>query len=156
MSRSSRSVSIVLQSKDCSTSRNRHMNLRITLSAALAAASLVVVPASAAPKTDLRVGMAAQDVGQLDPHRAVSTIDRTVVAWLYNGLVRFKPGTMDPTQIEPDLAEKWESSADKLDWTFHLRRGVKFHGDFGDLTADDVVFSLKRASEAKTSAFSAD
>ena len=132
------------------------MKLRLALSAALTAAILVAVPASAAPKTDLKIGMAAQDVGQLDPHRAVSTIDRTVVAWMYNGLVRFVPGTMDPSQIEPDLAEKWESSADKLDWTFHLRRGVKFHGDFGELTADDVVFSLKRASEAKTSAFSAD
>ena len=51
------------------------MKLRVTLSAALAAATLIAVPASAAPKTDLRVGMAAQDVGQLDPHRAVSTID---------------------------------------------------------------------------------
>src|SRR5439155_14331070 len=156
MSRSSRSVSIVSRRTDYSTSRDRDMKLRVTLRAALAAATLVAMPASAAPKTDLRVGMAAQDVGQLDPHRAVSTIDRTVVAWMYNGLVRFKPGTMDPTQIEPDLAEKWESSTDKLDWTFHLRRGVKFHGDFGELTADDVVFSLRRASEAKTSAFSAD
>jgi len=132
------------------------MTLRITLSAAIAAATIVAIPARAAPRTDLKVGMAAQDVGQLDPHRAVSTIDRTVVAWIYNGLVRFKPGAMDPAQIEPDLAEKWESSSDKLDWTFHLRHDVKFHGDFGELTADDVVYSLKRASDAKASAFSAD
>src|ERR1700751_4470015 len=148
MSRSNRSVSIVSRRTDHSTSRDRDMKPRLTLSAALAAATLIAVPASAAPKTDLKVGMAAQDVGPLDPPSAVSTIDHRVVAWMYNGLVRFKSGTMDPTQIEPDLAEKWESSADKLDWTFHLRRGVKFHGDFGDLTADDVVLSLKRASEA--------
>src|SRR5215468_9719518 len=111
MSRSSRSVSIASRRTDHSTSRDRDMKLRITLSVSLAAVALIAVPASAAPKTDLKVGMAAQDVGQLDPHRAVSTIDRTVVAWMYSGLVRFKPGTMDPAQIEPDLAEKWESSA---------------------------------------------
>jgi peptide/nickel transport system substrate-binding protein len=104
----------------------------------------------------LRVGMAAQDVGRLDPHFAVSTIDRVVVAWMFNGLVRFKPGSIDPSEIEPDLAERWESSADGRGWTFHLRRGVQFHGGFGELTADDVVFSLRKAGTAASSAFSAD
>ncbi|NKC30807.1 ABC transporter substrate-binding protein [Falsiroseomonas selenitidurans] len=104
----------------------------------------------------LRVGMAAQDVGRLDPHFAVSTIDRVVVAWMFNGLVRFKPGSIDPALIEPDLAERWESSADGKTWTFHLRRGVQFHGGFGEMTADDVVFSLRKAGTAASSAFAAD
>jgi len=104
----------------------------------------------------LRVGMAAQDVGRLDPHFAVSTIDRVVVAWMFSGLVRFKPGSIDPAEIEPDLAERWETSADGRTWTFHLRRGVRFHGDFGELTADDVVFSLRRSGNPQSSAFSAD
>src|SRR4029079_18302231 len=39
---------------------------------------------------------------------------------------------------------------------FHLRKGVKFHGDYGTLAAEDVVFSLKRAADSKTSSFSAD
>jgi len=104
----------------------------------------------------LRVGMAAQDVGRLDPHFAVSTIDRVVVAWMFNGLVRFKPGSIDPAEIEPDLAERWESSADGKTWTFHLRRGVQFHGGFGELTAEDVVFSLRKSGTAATSAFAAD
>ena len=104
----------------------------------------------------LRVGMAAQDVGRLDPHFAVSTIDRVVVAWMFSGLVRFPPGTIDPSRMEPDLAESWESSADGRTWTFRLRRGVQFHGGFGEMTADDVVFSLRKAGTAATSAFSAD
>ncbi len=111
---------------------------------------------SAQAQQTLRVGMAAQDVGRLDPHFAVSTIDRVVVAWMFNGLVRFKPGSIDPAEIEPDLAERWESSADGRTWTFHLRRGVRFHGDFGELTADDVVFSLGKSGNAQTSAFAAD
>ena len=33
---------------------------------------------------------------------------------------------------------------------------MQFHGGFGELTADDVVFSLKKAGDAKTSAFSSE
>ncbi len=126
-------------------------------STVLLATALAFAPAAyAAPKTDLIVGMAAQDVGKLDPHLAVSTIDRAVVAWMFNGLVRFKPGSMSPADIEPDLATSWEASPDKKIWTFHLRQGVKFHGDYGEMTADDVVYSLKKAADPKRSAASTD
>ena len=112
--------------------------------------------ASAQPRTTLTVGMAAQDVGRLDPHFAVSTIDRVAVAWMFNGLVRFKPGSINPAEIEPDLAERWEASADGRTWTFFLRRGVQFHGGFGEVTAEDVAFSLRKAAQPSTSAFSGD
>jgi peptide/nickel transport system substrate-binding protein len=124
--------------------------------AALAAAIAFAVPAMAQPKTTLNVGIAAQDIGQLDPHFAVSTIDRVVAAWMFNGLVRFPPGSIDPAKLEADLAESWDASPDGKTWTFHLRHGVQFQGGFGELTADDVVFSLKKAGDAKTSAFSSE
>ncbi len=125
--------------------------------AALLASTLIFAgPAIAQPKTTLSVGIAAQDIGQLDPHFAVSTIDRIIAAWMFNGLVRFPPGSIDPAKLEPDLAESWDTSADGLTWTFHLRHGVQFHGGFGELTADDVVFSLKKAGDAKTSAFASE
>jgi peptide/nickel transport system substrate-binding protein len=126
---------------------------------ALLGTALAVATATGAmaqPGQTLRVGMAAQDVGRLDPHFAVSTIDRVVMAWMFNGLVRFKPGSIDPSEIEPDLAERWESSADGRTWTFHLRRGVQFQGGFGELTAEDVAFSLRKAANAQSSAFAAD
>jgi ABC-type transport system substrate-binding protein len=41
----------------------------------------------------------------------------------------------------PRLAEKWESSPDKKEWTFHLRKGVPFHFGYGEFTARDVVHS---------------
>src|SRR5215469_14712143 len=124
--------------------------------ALLTSAIAFATPALAQPKTTLNVGIAAQDIGQLDPHFAVSTIDRVPAALMFNGLVRFAPGSIDPASIEPDLAEKWDATEDGRTWTFHLRRGVKFHGGFGDLTADDVVFSLKKAGDAKTSAFASE
>lgn len=127
---------------------------RLLLAATAATTLMLATPALA--ETVLNVGMAAADVGQLDPHRATTTQDKPVVSWMFNGLVRFKPGSADLEALEPDLAEKWEKSADGLTWTFHLRSGVKFHGDWGVLTADDVVYSLTRASDGKSSSFASD
>jgi len=121
-----------------------------------AAAALLLCSAGAIAQTTLNVGMSAADVNQLDPYRATTTQDKPLTSWIYNGLVRFKPGSASLETLEPDLAERWESTPDKLTWTFHLRRNVKFHGDYGTLSADDVVFSLKRAADSKTSSFSAD
>jgi dipeptide transport system substrate-binding protein len=65
---------------------------------------------------------------------------------IYNRLVEFERGT---TEIVPALAESWEISDDGLEYTFHLRPGVKFHTTKGftpsrDLNADDVVWSFER------------
>jgi len=113
------------------------------------------VPAMAEDSV-LQVGSGSGDVSTLDPHRSSATGDMTLIGWIYNGLVRFKPGSADPRDIEPDLAERWEVSTDGKAWTFHLRHGVKFQGDWGDLTADDVVYSLDRAADPKRSTFSSD
>ncbi|MEW6267460.1 MAG: ABC transporter substrate-binding protein [Thermodesulfobacteriota bacterium] len=104
----------------------------------------------------LRVAVSYADAGQLDPHLTSKTQDVALLQWMFNALVRFKPGAMDPAAIEPDLAEKWTVSPDGKTWTFHLRQGIKFHGDYGELTSEDVVYSLNRAKDPKTSAFSSD
>lgn len=121
--------------------------------AGVALGALATVPATA--KT-LRVGMSAADFTTLDPDRATSTTDVVLVSWMFNGLVRFPPGSADPAKIEPDLAESWDSSADGKVWTFHLRKGVPFHGGYGELTAEDVVYSLERAKNPESSAFASD
>jgi peptide/nickel transport system substrate-binding protein len=123
---------------------------------ALSAAALPVGEALAEPSTHLNLGSFGADVSQLDPDYAANTTDRTVVAWVFNGLVRFKPGSTDPASIEPDLAESWESSDDKLVWTFHLREGVQWQKGYGEVTADDVVFSLNKAANSDTSAYAPD
>ena len=65
---------------------------------------------------------------------------------LYNRLVEFERGT---TTIVPALAESWNVSEDGLEYTFNLRKGVKFHttdyfAPSRDFNADDVVFSFTR------------
>lgn len=49
----------------------------------------------------------------------------------------------------PQLATDWDVSADGLVWTFHLRKGVKFHNG-EDFTADDVTFTFQRMLDNPT------
>jgi peptide/nickel transport system substrate-binding protein len=44
-------------------------------------------------------------------------------------------------QLEGALAESWKLSADGRTWTFKLKPGIKFHGDWGTVTSEDVKFS---------------
>jgi peptide/nickel transport system substrate-binding protein len=54
--------------------------------------------------------------------------------------------TPDGNSVEPDLAEKWEISADKRTYTFHLRQNAMF-SDGSPVTSDDVEFSYQRVSD---------
>ena len=54
---------------------------------------------------------------------------------MYNGLIRMNPNDGMQT-IMPDLADKWEISADGMIYKFHLREGVKWH-DGSALKVDD-------------------
>ncbi len=60
---------------------------------------------------------------------------------MYDCLIRHDP--RDGQTIIPDLAQRWEISPDGRKYTFHLRRGVKFH-DGADLTAEDVKATYQR------------
>jgi len=59
---------------------------------------------------------------------------------IFEPLVSFEPGTAN---VVPSLAESWEISEDGLEWTFHLRKGVKFH-DGTDFNADAVITNWMR------------
>lgn len=82
------------------------------------------------------------------PYTAGTTYDASSKP-IYNRLVEFEKGT---TNVVPGLAESWEISADGMEYTFHLRQGVKFHTtDFftptREFNADDVVFSFERQAK---------
>ena len=76
----------------------------------------------------------------LDPIQPLDGESAKVCEVIYDTLVQFRDNT---TEIEPALAEAWESSADGLVWTFYLRQGVEFH-DGTPFNAGAVIFSLTR------------
>jgi ABC-type transport system substrate-binding protein len=79
------------------------------------------------------------DPRSLDPALATDVPSGRAVSYLYDGLMRFTPDA----RLEPALAERSEVSPDGRTYTFHLRRGVKFH-DGTPLTARHVVGSFRR------------
>ncbi len=104
----------------------------------------------------LRFGVHAADAGTFDPHLAQGSQDRAVADMLFNGLLRYVPG--QAPRMEPDLAADFPDfyiQDKKQIWTVELKQDVYFHaGEDGDpvpLTADDVVFSLRKAADPERS-----
>ncbi len=89
-------------------------------------------------------GRGGDSVG-LDPAFETDGNSFMVCDNVYNQLVTYAE---ESTDIIPALATKWEISPDGLTYTFHLRKGVKFH-DGTDFNADAVVFSLGRQMKEK-------
>ncbi len=72
----------------------------------------------------------------INPVFTTYSISADLMSLVFNGLVRLNA----KGEFEPDLAERWEISPDGLDYTFYLRKGVRFH-DGVEVTARDVLFS---------------
>ncbi len=96
---------------------------------------------------ELRIAVNAQPPS-LDPHVSTATVTRDTARPIFETLVTLN----SQYQVQPMLAESFEQSEDGLTFTFHLRKGVKFHNG-KEMKAEDVVASLERwvqkASKAK-------
>ena len=79
-----------------------------------------------------------KDIGTPIPFVAYTSISQYVKDNVYEPLVMFD----QKGEIHPWLAESWSANANSSEWTFKIRRGVKFH-DGRELTANDVVWSVK-------------
>jgi len=80
------------------------------------------------------------DAISLDPALVTDNESVEIAEQLYDKLLNYRPGT---TEVVPGLATAWETSEGGRVWTFHLRRGVRFH-DGTPFDAEAVVFSLER------------
>jgi dipeptide transport system substrate-binding protein len=65
---------------------------------------------------------------------------------IYSRVVDFERGG---TKVVPGLAEKWSISKDGLEYTFNIRKGVKWQANKNftpsrDLNADDIMFMFER------------
>jgi len=85
------------------------------------------------------------DAATLDPHATNDAITNNLLYQVYEPLlIRRGEG-----KLEPALATHWQQAADPTVWEFTLRKNVLFH-DGTTLSADDVLFSLKRAQNSRT------
>ena len=80
----------------------------------------------------------------LDPALISDIYGFTVAQQIFDGLVQYDGAA----NIVPAIAEAWKGSRDGLNWTFHIRRGVKFHNG-REVVADDVVYSFTRILDPK-------
>jgi peptide/nickel transport system substrate-binding protein len=86
----------------------------------------------------------------LDPITSNEMISVRLTELIFNGLV----GINEKQEIVPELAERWDHSADGRTYTFFLRKDVMWHAKEGEepkpFTADDVIFTYKIMMHPKT------
>ena len=81
----------------------------------------------------------------LNPITKTDQYSQWVLSYILSTLLTVNPDTY---AWEPGLATKWEIAKDGKTFTFHLRKGVKWH-DGVPFTADDVKFSFDVYFEGK-------
>ncbi len=94
--------------------------------------------AKVAPTGTLDVGHADLRQFGMQPRLAGGTSDH---AWraLGEGLIFVN----QEKEYVPWLAEDWSISGDGVVWTFNIQEGVQFHNGRGEMTAEDVVWSMQ-------------
>lgn len=111
------------------------------------------------------------DVNSYDPQVAATSDEFLIVENTFEGLIRVN----DDNKVQKGCAESWNISADKKNYTFNLKKGLKWNLNFDkyedgdkkgqykddrvklmgadfnpDITADDFVFALQRAADPST------
>jgi peptide/nickel transport system substrate-binding protein len=113
---------------------------------------VTVAPGTEKPKSGgiLKFGQ-AQSSQSANPWGGglLAATDWNIAHQVYESLVNWDP----QHNVIPQLAESWESPS-ATEFTFHLRKGVKFHNGT-EMTAKDVVYSFQKTMDAKISAYAA-
>jgi peptide/nickel transport system substrate-binding protein len=73
----------------------------------------------------------------LNPLLATDVYASVINSFLYDSLIERNNETL---QFEPKMAERWKISSDKKEFTFYLRKGLRWH-DGKPVTVDDIIYS---------------
>jgi peptide/nickel transport system substrate-binding protein len=63
---------------------------------------------------------------------------------VYDPLILRDPKTWE---YRPCLATEWKPSNEMKTWTFKLRSGVMFHENYGEMTSEDVKYTIEQSSK---------
>jgi ABC-type transport system substrate-binding protein len=97
--------------------------------------------AAGAPNPTTLTQVTIGDIVDTDPALAYDTSSGEVIQNVYETLVFYDGAATD--KFVPQLADKYEVSADGKTYTFHIRPNVKFHSG-NVMTPDDVAYSFWR------------
>jgi len=108
------------------------------------AAAVCIALLAAAPASAQTLKMVAHsDLKVLDPIWTTAFITRNHGYLIYDTLF----AKDEELRIRPQMVDTYETSPDKLTWTFTLRDGLEWH-DGSPVTAEDCVASIKRWAPA--------
>lgn len=104
------------------------------------------------PKSNLYGGVLRQSENEnfqtLYPPAIADVISMNIANQVYEGLLKFNAKTL---ALEPSLAEKWELDSTGTIYTFHLKKGVKFHDNLcfknnkgREVTANDFKYCFEQ------------
>ena len=86
------------------------------------------------------------DLQVLDPLNRLAQPEGDIMDAIFSNLIKAKPGERWDWQL--DAAETIEQ-VDERHIEFTLKKGIRFTGGFGELTAEDVKFSFERIADPK-------
>ncbi|MGE3465599.1 MAG: peptide ABC transporter substrate-binding protein [Pyrinomonadaceae bacterium] len=98
------------------------------------------------PKDNVFRYVSGSEPETLDPQISSGQPEARVYMALYEGLVEYHPKDLQPI---PALAKSWETSPNVDEFIFHLRDNAKW-SDGTPITADDIVYSFRRAFSPET------
>ncbi|MDN5925872.1 MAG: ABC transporter substrate-binding protein [Hyphomicrobiales bacterium] len=104
---------------------------------AFAAATQFPIPAIGQGKKDLVYGGFGAGYSNLNPLQRTDNAAGIIMRNVFDALVRPDYAAQ---RVVPELAVEW-SRPDALTWRIKLREGVKWHKGYGEMTAEDVVYS---------------
>jgi ABC-type transport system substrate-binding protein len=120
---------------------------RIVLIALALCCALIVACGGAAPRDPFTLNAhLGAEPDTLNPVLSSDAYSSTINGYIYETLLDMDRDTLER---KPDLAERWEISADRKRYRFYLKKGVLW-SDGVEFTADDVVYSFKVIKDPKT------
>ena len=120
--------------------------MRRLLFSVLLLGGVIFVPTTAGASGDKKLTFTVgqlQNVDSLNVTVGALVIDYEIWNLIWPFLTDMAAKDFSP---QPSMAESWTSSADKLTWTYKMRKGMKW-SDGEPMTADDVKYTIDRANE---------
>jgi peptide/nickel transport system substrate-binding protein len=85
-----------------------------------------------------------------DPARTSYSNDRYIALQIFEGAFQYDYRDKPPFLPHKRLAKDYKIAKDNLSMTIELHKGVQFHHGYGELTAEDLAYTLRRHLDPKT------